>query len=262
MIQYRCLWVLIGVGLAVVVVPASMNSRGLGEVPAPENGVLEAFGYVVPAKQVLVSPKIGGQVVELNAEEGKTFQQGDILARLDDMEAKADLEIAKARLELASLKLDKLKGGATEVDLALAKAEVAVARAELARGQVRLDALIIRAPITGTVLTKKAEVGALINPLAFGVPGSICEMADLRDLELEVDVSQNEIGKVRVGQACRFQLDAFARTTYKGKVSRLLPVADRAKGALTVRVKIEVPDKDSQLRPEMRAVVSFLRGDN
>src|SRR5262245_59782228 len=115
----------------------------------PEAGkvVLEQRGYVVPARQVLVSPPVAGQVVELNAEEGKLFAPGDILARLDDRGPRADLEVAKARLALAVARQEKVRAAADEKDLAIAVAEVALARAEVDRVQLRLDATIVRAPI-------------------------------------------------------------------------------------------------------------------
>src|SRR5262249_11367225 len=154
--------------------------------PGREKGVCQAAGYIVPLSQVTVSPKVSGEVVELNLEEGKVVKKGDILARLEATEYKSDLDAAKARLDLASARLDKIKGNANEKDLAIARAEVALAKAELEKAQWRLDATIIRAPVSGTILTKKAEVGNVVNPAAFNITASICEMADLRKLEVEV----------------------------------------------------------------------------
>jgi RND family efflux transporter MFP subunit len=230
----------------------------VSDEPARDKVVYQAFGSVTPTKQVLVSPKIGGEVVELNGEEGKIVRRGDILARLDDSEVKADLEVAKARFEVAKARLARIKVRGNADDTAIAEAEFAVAKAEVGKVQNRLEALVVHAPITGTILVKKAEVGGIVNPQAFALPATICEMADLRELEVEVDVPAEEIGKVRVGQACRIQLDAYPKTIYKGKLARLIPVANRSKGAISLRVKLEVPDSDTQLRPELRAVVKFL----
>jgi RND family efflux transporter MFP subunit len=229
----------------------------------PEAGkvVLEVRGYVVPVRQVTVSPAVAGQVVEMNVEEGQVVAQGAVLARLDDREYRANLEVARARLALAVARQDKARAAADEKDLAVAAAEVALARAEVDRVQLRLEATVVRAPVAGTVLLKKAEVGCLVNPAAFNVAASICEMADLRNLEVDVAVPEGDAGAISKGQPCLIRLEAFPKTVYKGRVSRLLPIAHRAKGALQVRVKIDVPDKDTQLRPDMGATVSFLAKD-
>jgi RND family efflux transporter MFP subunit len=226
----------------------------------PKGGrvVYECVGYVVCTRQVVVSSKVSGQVIELNAEEGKLVHKGDVLARLEATEYKPKLDAAVAGLQLARA---KLKTSSNEKDIAIAEAEVAVARAKVEQAQWQLDATTIRAPINGTILAKKTEAGNIVSHRAFQVSAGICEMADLRELEVTVDIPERDIGIVAKGQACRIQLDAFPKTTYKGQVSRIMPIADRAKGTIPVRVKIEVPDKDTQLRLEMRANVKFIGED-
>jgi multidrug resistance efflux pump len=142
-----------------------------------------------------------------------------------------------------------------------ARADLAQAQADLAKAQWRLDNCIVRAPVTGTILTKKTEEGSIVNPIAFNVAASLCDMADLSDLEVDLNIQERDVAKVFRGQNCRIRPDAFPERTYEGYVSRLMPIADRAKGAVPVRVKVRVP-KDEEgvyLKPEMSAVVSFLK---
>lgn len=176
---------------------------------------------------------------------------------------KAEMEYRAAEQRAASLRsvlemtTDRLKA-----KQAAALADVAAARARLERAKWRLDNCTIRAPIDGTILTKKAELGNLVNPLAFGATsGSICEMADLSDLEVELDITERDVSKIQKGMPCTVRVEAFPGRPYSGVVDRLMPTANRAKGAVPVRVKVTVP-KDEEgvyLKPEMGAVVAFLQ---
>jgi multidrug resistance efflux pump len=176
---------------------------------------------------------------------------------------KAEMEYRAAEQRAASLRstlemtTDRLKAKQMA-----ALADVAAATARLERAKWRLDNCTIRAPIDGTILTKKAELGNLVNPLAFGATsGAVCEMADLSDLEVELDITERDVGKVQKGMPCRIRAEAFPDRNYNGYVDRLMPIANRAKGAVPVRVKIKVP-KDEEgvyLKPEMGAIVAFLQ---
>jgi multidrug resistance efflux pump len=176
---------------------------------------------------------------------------------------KSEMEYRAAEQRALSLKttleslVDRLK--ARE---AAALADVAAAKARLEKAKWRLDNCTIRAPIDGTILTKKAELGNLVNPLAFGATsGSVCEMADLSDLEVELDITERDVGKIQKGMPCRIRSEAFPDRIYEGIVDRLMPTANRAKGAVPVRVKIRVPKEEEgvYLKPEMGAVVAFLQ---
>jgi multidrug resistance efflux pump len=226
--------------------------------PKPGQVLWEAKGYAVPARQVTVSPKVSGQVVELLIEEGKRVKAGDVLARLDPAEQEAALRLARAEMKLAEAGLAKAKEGAGKADLAVAQAKVEVAQARVALAQRRLECTVVRAPVDGTVLVKRAEVGTLINPKAFNVPASLCDLADLRTMDVEVWVQERDLAKVATGQPCLIRLEAFPKATYRGRVARLLPVADRARGAVGIRVRVEVPAGDERLRPEMGAIVQIL----
>ncbi|MGL4461540.1 MAG: HlyD family secretion protein, partial [Planctomycetia bacterium] len=141
----------------------------------------------------------------------------------------------------------------------LARAEVQQAEAELSRLRWRLGNCTIRAPVTGTILKKNAEEGNIVNPVAFNGSFSLCEMADLSDLEVDLSIQERDVSRVFQGQRCQVRAVAYPDRVYDGVVDRLMPIANRAKGAVPVRVKVRVPaDEEGQyLKPEMGALVSF-----
>jgi multidrug resistance efflux pump len=163
-----------------------------------------------------------------------------------------------------SLRIDYelLKHGPRDRQIAAAERRVEQCQADYDKAKWQLDNCVVRAPTTGIVLTKKAEKGNIINPIAFNISASLCEMADLSDLEIDLSIQERDIAKVHKGQKCRIVPEAFPERTYEGYVSRLMPQADRAKGAVPVRVKVIVPKDEIQgsyLKPEMGAIVSFLK---
>ena len=131
------------------------------------------------------------------------------------------------------------------------------------QAQWRFDNCTIRAPISGTVLSKAAEVGKLVNPMAFSGGGAICDMADLSDLEVELEIPEKDIVKLKVGLPCTVRADAYSDKTYQGRLDRIMPIANRAKNIVLARVKVTLPAGEipgTFLKPEMRAVVSFRSG--
>jgi len=143
-----------------------------------------------------------------------------------------------------------------------ANRRVKQAEEEVVKTRWRLDNCTIRAPIAGTILTKFAEEGNIVNQLSLNLKGSICDMADLSDLEIDLSIQERDVSRVFKGQRCRIRPEAYPDHTYDGYVSRLMPIADRGKGAVPVRVKLIVPKDEEQgayLKPEMGAVVSFLK---
>jgi len=113
-------------------------------------------------------------------------------------------------------------------------------------------------PISGTILTKIAEKGNIVNQLSFNLKGSLCDMADLSKMEVDLTIQERDFAKIFKGQKCKVSIEALPGVTYKGQVSRLMPIADRAKGAISVRVRLEAPKDDGSLRPDMGVVVAFL----
>jgi multidrug resistance efflux pump len=143
----------------------------------------------------------------------------------------------------------------------MAQAQVRQAEAELRKAEWRLNNCTIVAPISGTILKKNAEKGNIVNPIAFNGSFSLCELANLADLEVELLIQERDISKVFKDQECKIRAEAYPEREYKGYVSRLMPIADRAKGAIPVRVKIFIPAEEEgvYLKPEMGAVVSFMK---
>lgn len=227
--------------------------------PKGEWWAFQTKGYIVPVSQVSVSPRVAGEVVELLAEEGKLVKRGDALARLDAAEQKAALKIAQAEQKLAVAELVKAKGSGTAADVAIAEARVAVARARADLAAYRVECTVVRAPVSGTVVAKRAEVGSRVDPRGHLLSATICELVDLRRLDVELSVQERDVPLVFVGQACTIKPEAFPDASYKGRVVRFLPMADRAKGALGVRVRIEVPAGDTRLRPELGAIVRLAK---
>jgi len=124
------------------------------------------------------------------------------------------------------------------------QAQIAVAQANLRATQVSFDQTLIRAPFTGIVLTKNANVGDILTPFssAAGTTGAVVTMADMSTLEVEADVSEASIAKISVGQPAEIQLDAFTELRLAGSVSRIVPTVDRSKATLLVKVKFEETD--------------------
>jgi HlyD family secretion protein len=182
-------------------------------------------------------------------------------AELD--EAVAALESQQRRSERLSFALTLMEKGAREERKELAKAEVSQAQADLIKAKWRLDNCTIRSPISGTILKKNAEEGNIVNPIAFNGSFSVCEMADLADLEIDLTIQEGDISKIFQGQRCKVRAKAYQDRVYDGVVSRIMPIADRAKGAVPVRVKVTVPSEEEgvYLKPDMSAVVTFYAKD-
>ena len=182
---------------------------------------------------------------------------GVSVAELDA--ASAAFESQKRRIDALSFALDLLEEGPRVERKALAKAEVQQAKADLVKAEWRLDSCTIRSPISGTILRKNAEEGNIVNPIAFNGSFSVCEIADLADLEVDLTIQERDISKVFQGQRCKVRANAYQNRVYEGYVSRLMPIADRAKGAVPVRVKVTVPadEEGVYLKPDMSCVVTF-----
>ena len=142
-----------------------------------------------------------------------------------------------------------------------AMASVDVAKADVEAADVAVENTIVRAPFDGTVLTKNADIGEIVAPMAGSINtrGTVATIADMSSLEAEPDVSESNIEKVKPGQDCIITLDAYPDVQYQGYVSKIIPTADRAKGTVTVKVKFK--KYDGRVLPEMSAKVIFLGTD-
>lgn len=184
--------------------------------------------------------------------------------------SKEDFEAAESQYLALVKRVDRLAASSRLMDEGvrterkrMAKAQANQVEAELRRAKWRLDNCIITAPISGTILKKNAELGNLVNPVAFNGSFSLCDIADLSKLEVDLSIQERDISRVFKGQKCKVRAEAFPKRVYDGVVSRLMPIADRAKGALPVRVRLTVPSDEEgvYLKPEMGAIVTFYNSE-
>jgi RND family efflux transporter MFP subunit len=245
--------------------------------PSQASSVLNASGYVVAQRKAEVASKGTGKLESLVVEEGTKVKKGQVIGRLEsrDMDAalsqsKADLQVevaslgeAKSNFQRKKMLVEQKLVAESEFDLADAQYKRAIANVESARARVRaaqveVENTYIRAPFDGTVLTKNADVGEIVAPFgsAGNSKGSVVSMADMESLQVEADVSESNLERVKVGQPCEVTLDAFPEKRYRGIVHMIVPTADRAKA--TVLTKVRFVDREEQVLPEMSAKVAFL----
>jgi multidrug resistance efflux pump len=261
------------IGFATLLAAIALFASGAGSArPYAEAAVdddevaLESKGYLIPVTQVQLSPRVSGEITELHFEEGTRVQKGALLARIDPTPYDLDYKRAQALVAAARSRLEDLraadpgqdKKGPRNHRLDVLRSELAAAEAECAKAKWLLDGTEIRAPFNGTILTKMAEKGNTVSPTSFNLKSSLCDMADLSKMEVDLAVQERDLPKIFKGQKCKVLIEAIPGVTYKGQVSRILPRADRARGAIPVRVRLELPKDDGSLRPEMGAIVSFL----
>lgn len=194
----------------------------------------------------------------------KLQASGSAITRDELDKAQSRVLIAVQKLEQQRAMNSMMQKGVRDERKAAAKAEYDQACAEMAKARWRLDNCNVIAPIEGVILEKKTELGNTVRPEAFsnGLSANLCDMADLKNLEVEVDISERDIRQIRKGQLCNISTEAYKDKKYTGKVARIMPVASRSKASVTVRVKIDVPDDEKDLRPEMRARVQFMKDPN
>jgi HlyD family secretion protein len=278
---------------AAVTVQVVQASAGEGATGGPAGVGVVANGYVVARTKAAVSAKIPGRLAFLAVSEGSHVTRGEVIARLDNADyaaagAEAEAQLASARATLIELETDRDQlqrefarvrdihaqnptlVSQQEVEAAESRAAQAAARAHAQESRVvaadaalrfaraNLDNTFIRAPFTGTVLRKEAEVGEVVAPSVGGglTRGAVVTMADLGTLEVEVDVNESYIARVRGGQQARITLDAYPDTAFRGAVRQVVPTADRQRA--TVQVKVSILDHDTRILPEMGAKVEFL----
>jgi multidrug resistance efflux pump len=202
------------------------------------------------------------QLAQLDAEyvRAKTLINSNVITKQDFEVIESRFQALQRRIQRLKLAVKLAEDGPRIERVESARAEVKQAEADVAKAKWRLDNCRILAPISGTVLKKNAEEGNIVNPVAFNGSFSICDVADLSDLEVSLDIQERDVSRVFKGQVCRIRADAYPDRVYAGTVSRLMPIADRAKGAVPVRVKLTVPadEEGVYLKPEMGAVVAFL----
>src|SRR6476661_114318 len=276
----------------VQVATASVSTGGGGGSAGGATSVT-ANGYVVARTKASVSAKTAGRLAYLGVSEGSYVKRGNVIARLDNADfqaavsqaqanvAAADASIIEARSDRDQLARDAnrlrdirkgnptlistqdLEAATSRAAQADARLNAAVARKRSAEAGLRMaqasnENTIIRAPFSGTVLRKDAEVGEVVAPSVGGglTRGAVVTMADLSTLEVEVDVNEAYIGRIASGRPARITLDAYPDTSFRGMVRQVVPTADRQRA--TVQVKVTIDDHDPRILPEMGAKVDFL----
>lgn len=254
--------------------------------------VLNASGYVLARRQATVSSKVTGKVVEILVEEGMKVQDGQVLARLDDTNVRANLKLAEAQTEAAKAALAETRArleeaekqfkrtsdltsknvaSASEFDRAEAEvkslrarlesqaSQISVAEREVAVWQQQLEDTVIRAPFAGVAISKNAQPGEMISPISAGggfTRTGIGTIVDMKSLEIEVDVNESFIKRVQTGQPIEAVLDAYPDWKIACKVIAIIPAADRQKATVKVRVGFE--QLDPRILPDMGVKVAFL----
>jgi HlyD family secretion protein len=259
--------------------------------PSQAITVLSATGHVAAATHASVSSKGTGRLEWLGVQEGQRVLKNSVVARLESRDVAAQREQAAAGVEAARANLAQGRAELVDADLALKRArdlaqrnfisssevdsavarhdkaeaaiaslraQIGVAEANLHAAEVAVEQTLIRAPFTGVVLTKNANVGDILTPFsaASGTTGAVVTMADMTTLEVEADVSETSIAQISVGQPAEIQLDAFPEQRLAGRVSRIVPDVDRSKATLLVKVHFD--ETDARVLPDMSAKVAFL----
>jgi RND family efflux transporter MFP subunit len=265
-------------------------------ISKPEVGghqtALNASGYVTPRRRATIAAKITGRVTGVFFDEGTRVAEGQLLATLDDSDYKRALDSAKAdrnsaeaaiadlevQLRNAEIELKRaqqlheagvqtqeaLDNARTSADslrakIALARQQVLAAETRIGVAQQAVDNCVIHAPFGGIVVSKDAQVGEMVSPVSAGggfTRTGIATIVDMKSNEIEVDVNESYIAKVKEGQAVKATLDAFPDDPYDAKVRTVIPTADRQKA--TVKVRISFLKLDNKILPDMGVKVAFL----
>ena len=293
------LWVGLAVVLALVVGMAVVGrapSVRVAEVrearPGEQQTELSAAGYVSSRRRSIIAPQVAGRLVEVAVEEGDAVEKGQVLARLDDRDARVASAQVRAELQAASQRLIAARATATRMrsDLARAEqlagaevitrasleeaqalasassAEAQAASAQLTAAQeaaraaeLQLSHTVVRAPFAGTVVRKLADEGAVLAPAALQQEniGGIVELVDLGALEVEAEVSEEQLPRIELGQPALVFLDAYPEQAFVAKVRSVRPAIDRSKA--TADVNVEFEEIPPGVLPDMGARVAFLK---
>jgi len=259
--------------------------------PSQTFTMLNASGYVVAQRKSALASKVTGRLIWLGVKEGSSVKKDQVVARLENQDVSASRDQAAANVNVARFNLEQAQAELRDATLsfnrnkellsrgviarqayddALARYEKVVAAVASAEAALKsntaalegaaalLEYTLIRAPFDAVVLTKDADVGDIVTPLgaAANAKAAVVTIADMSSLEVEADVSESNLSKIRLGQPCEIQLDALPELRFRGEIHIIVPTADRSKA--TVMVKVRFIDKDSRILPEMSAKVAFL----
>jgi RND family efflux transporter MFP subunit len=268
-------------------------------------GVLNASGYITPRRRATIAAKITGRVTGVYFDEGTVVKEGQLLAKLDDSDVVRSLESAKAdrdalqaaiadyqvQLKNSEIELRRaqelvkqgvqtqqyldsavMNADSLRAKIELAKQNVAASEARIKVAQQAVDNCVITAPFAGIAVSKDAQVGEMVSPVSAGggfTRTGIATIVDLHSNEVEVDVGESYIAKVKEGQGVNAVLDAYPDVTFPGKVRTVIPTADRQKATVKVRIsfteddhiRLKDPAKDPRILPDMGVKVTFLEDE-
>lgn len=287
--------VLAGAGWWFLVARAALVQTAVATLPGAGTAnaaVLQATGYLTARRQATVSTQITGTLTQVLIEEGVRVQKGQVIARLEDGAQRASLNVVQANLQttLAQVataqaqwaqhsaelrRAEELAASGMVSKQAAEQARTAVAtssaqlearrresdavRAQLAQAQLNLDYTVVRAPFSGVVTVKAAQVGEIVSPLSAGggfTRTGVGTIVDMDSLEVDVDVSEVHIGQVKPDMPCEAVLEAYPDWKVPAHVIAVVPAADRGKATVKVRVALE--QKDARMVPDMGVRVAFL----
>ena len=282
-------WVIFGRAKGIEVKTAEVVAIGNG---SGSPSVLDATGYVVARRMATVSAKITGKVREIMIEEGQRVEAGQIMATLDPIDANAQRDLAAAQVLASRSQIDSVRAqlkdaetnaarlgalvgqklvsraqydqAVSQRDVLRAQVTTAQRNTQVASGSLRIaehgvDNTIVRAPFAGVVIAKAAQPGEIVSPLSAGggfTRTGIGTIVDMDSLEVEVEVGEAFIGRVKPGMATETVLNAYQDWKIPGKVIAIIPAADRGKA--TVKVRVGIDAKDARIVPDMGARVSFM----
>ncbi|UXI70635.1 efflux RND transporter periplasmic adaptor subunit [Tahibacter amnicola] len=283
-------WMMLGKGNTWVIKTAV--AQPAATVASSGGSVLDSSGYVTARRQATVSSKVTGRVMEVLIEEGQRVEEGQVLARIDPIDATAHLHLTQSQLDAARAQLAEhrvqlqqaerdhkrvqdmvarkltsqqsvedaqTKVAALRARIAAQERQVAVAERGVSIAQVDVDNTVVKAPFAGVVTVKAAQPGEIVSPMSAGggfTRTGIGTIVDMTSLEIEVDVNESYIGRVQPGQPVESTLNAYPDWKIPGKVIAIIPTADRSKA--TVKVRIGMDSKDARIVPDMGARVAFL----
>jgi RND family efflux transporter MFP subunit len=267
-------------------------------VVKPEAGgqqtALNASGYITPRRRATIAAKITGRVTGVFFDEGTRVAEGQLLATLDDSDLRRALDSARAdrdasqaaiadfevqlknaqielrraeQLQKAGVQTQEALDNATmavdslKAKITLAKQQVVAAESRIGVAQQAVDNCTIRAPYAGIVVSKDAQVGEMVSPVSAGggfTRTGIATIVDMKSNEIEVDVNESYIAKVKEGQPVTATLDAYPDKPIPSKVRTVIPTADRQKATVKVRITILNLDKYDFILPDMGVKVAFL----
>lgn len=290
-----------GAVLLMTVAGAALLARrppevSIATVQVPPDGgkatILNASGYVTPRLRATVAAKVTGRVAEVLVDEGMEVSSGQVLARLDDADARRRLAAAEAELRVAEAALDDLEvqyanarremararalqeagvgsvqaldqtemaADSLEARIGLARERVVLAEAQAGILRQDLENYVIRAPFSGVAVSKDAQPGEMVSPISAGggfTRTGISTIVDMASLEVEVDVNESYIARVTSGQEVEATLDAYPEWRIPARVRTVIPTADRQRA--TVKVRISFDRLDPRILPDMGVKVAFL----